>query len=136
MMARRPDRGPGSFGAFPAPRFGGGSDRDRAAATRPGADHPRAAWAHPQERAGAVLGARTPPPEVSPGERYVERDPGADAGGEGLALRRGMRVTHERFGAGVVQSVDPGADPIATVKFSGWGTKRIKAAFLRFFDEP
>ena len=36
-----------------------------------------------------------------------------------------------RFGPGVVESVDPGADPIATVKFSGWGKKRIKAAFLR-----
>ncbi|KYG07236.1 hypothetical protein BE21_30460 [Sorangium cellulosum] len=71
--------------------------------------------------------------ERAPGERYVERE-AVDAGGEGgegVALRRGMRVFHERFGPGVVESVDPGADPIATVKFSGWGKKRIKAAFLR-----
>jgi DNA helicase-2/ATP-dependent DNA helicase PcrA len=137
MMARRPERAPGGFGTWGGPRFGGGgSDRDRAAATQAGPERPRPAWSHPQERAGAVLGARAAPPEVSPGERYVERDPGADAGDEGLPLRRGMRVTHERFGAGVVQSVDPGADPIATVKFPGWGMKRIKASFLRFFDEP
>ena len=146
VMQRRPDRAPGSFGAFHAPRFGGGggSERDHAAATRgadraprsAGADPPRQAWAHPQERAGAVFGARTVAPEVNPGERYVERDPGAEAGAEGLTLRRGMRVAHERFGPGVVQSIDPGADPIATVKFPGWGTKRIKTTFLRFFDEP
>jgi DNA helicase-2/ATP-dependent DNA helicase PcrA len=38
---------------------------------------------------------------------------------------------HEKFGVGVIVEVDPGDDPIATVKFSGWGVKRIKAAFLR-----
>ncbi len=153
-------RGPGSFTAFSAPRVGGGgSDRDRAAAqpafrSRPGSTFgapgraptssapsaPNPAWTHPQERAPApaTLSSRAAPSEVAPGERYIERDPGADmgGGGEGVSLRRGMRVTHERFGPGVIQSVDPGADPIVTVKFPGWGVKRIKAAFLRFADEP
>jgi DNA helicase-2/ATP-dependent DNA helicase PcrA len=31
-------------------------------------------------------------------------------------------------------SVDPGADPIATVSFSGWGSKRVKVSFLRPVD--
>jgi DNA helicase-2/ATP-dependent DNA helicase PcrA len=46
-------------------------------------------------------------------------------------LVRGARVLHEKFGRGTVQSVDPGADPIVTVVFSGFGDKRIKARFLR-----
>jgi DNA helicase-2/ATP-dependent DNA helicase PcrA len=68
-------------------------------------------------------------PARSPGERYVERDD--DGGGGEGALRVGARVEHRTFGMGTVQSVDPGDDPIATVKFSGYGPKRIKAAFLR-----
>jgi len=36
------------------------------------------------------------------------------------------------YGLGVVESIDGGADPIVTVKFPGYGKKRIKAAFLRF----
>jgi DNA helicase II / ATP-dependent DNA helicase PcrA len=32
---------------------------------------------------------------------------------------------------GVVQAVDPGDDPVATVKFSGYEPKRIKARFLQ-----
>jgi DNA helicase II / ATP-dependent DNA helicase PcrA len=71
-----------------------------------------------------------PPPLRSPGERYVEHD--ATDEGEGGVIRAGARVRHEKFGAGTVVSVDHGDDPIATVRFSGRGEKRIKLSFLRW----
>jgi DNA helicase-2/ATP-dependent DNA helicase PcrA len=86
----------------------------------------RAAWSHPQERS---KGARTPEPLRTPGERYVERE--TDTRGEGTG-RAGGKVQHKVYGIGVVQSIDEGDDPIVTVKFSGYGTKRIKATFLQF----
>jgi DNA helicase II / ATP-dependent DNA helicase PcrA len=94
----------------------------------------RAGWAHPQERAATAMGSasargsRATEPVRTPGERYIERDEGTD--GE-ATLRTGDRVDHKVYGLGVVHSVDGGADPIVTVKFSGYGVKRIKAAFLR-----
>jgi hypothetical protein len=58
----------------------------------------------------------------------VERD--AEPDGEG-ALQVGARVEHKSFGMGVVQAVGGGADPVVTVKFSGYTPKSIKASFLR-----
>jgi DNA helicase-2/ATP-dependent DNA helicase PcrA len=92
----------------------------------------RGAWSHPQERAASAMGrehGRAAPPEPlrSPGERYVEREDGDD----GSELRVGGRVEHKTFGIGTVQVVDPGEDPVITVKFAGYGPKRIKARFLR-----
>ncbi|WP_437690448.1 ATP-dependent helicase [Sorangium sp. So ce176] len=138
MAQRRMDVG-GGYGASgrSAPAFGGSGARSwEGRERRPAAQaEERLAWSRfPREGEPTRAPARdVDRAERAPGERYVEReavDAGGD-GGEGLALRRGMRVFHERFGPGVVESVDPGADPIATVKFSGWGKKRIKAAFLR-----
>lgn len=96
----------------------------------------RAAWSHPQDRAvsdmGRSYGSRpsAQAPSRAPGERYVERDDHGDAGGDG-ELRVGARVEHKTFGVGVVQAVDAGDDPVVTVKFSGYGPKRIKARFLQ-----
>ncbi|MDC0746554.1 ATP-dependent helicase [Polyangium mundeleinium] len=97
---------------------------------------PRGPWSHPMERGGdaparsfSSRSTSTPTPARAPGERYIEREP-AEASGEG-GLARGARVMHEKFGVGAIIDVDPGDDPIATVKFSGWGVKRIKARFLR-----
>jgi DNA helicase-2/ATP-dependent DNA helicase PcrA len=90
----------------------------------------REGWSHPQEGAAAAMrGGGQAAPARAPGERYVERDEG-DGAGEGL-LSRGTRVSHKTFGVGVVQGVDPGDDPVATVKFSGYEPKRIKARFLQ-----
>ena len=93
----------------------------------------RGPWSHPQERAASsmtAMGGRTygapTPPAHAPGERYVERDDPAD--GEGFHI--GGRVEHKTFGVGTVQAVDSGDDPVVTVKFSGYGPKRIKARFL------
>ena len=102
----------------------------------------RAGWSHPQERAASSMGRdygqsrslgapRSSAPEGpprSPGERYVERDEAPEGGDGGIAV--GRRVEHKSFGVGVVQAVDPGEDPIVTVKFSGYAPKRIKARFL------
>jgi hypothetical protein len=35
---------------------------------------------------------------------------------------------------GTLQQLESGADPVASVSFPGYGTKRIKASFLRFVD--
>jgi DNA helicase-2/ATP-dependent DNA helicase PcrA len=100
----------------------------------------RTAWSHPQERAastmtreyGARPSAQPQAPSRAPGERYVERDDHAhDSGGGEGELHVGARVEHKTFGVGVVQVIDPGADPVVTVKFSGYGPKRIKARFLQ-----
>jgi len=88
----------------------------------------RGPWTHPMD-GGSSRRPMAPPPARSPGERYVEREP-VDVPGEG-GLARGARVMHEKFGVGVIMDVDAGDDPIATVKFSGWGVKRIKARFLK-----
>lgn len=135
LMARRGEGGAGFSLPGGAVRFGAGrGDRDRGAGARFDSG-PRPAWRHPQEDAvrgaGGELPMRPAAPPVEPGERFIERDLDADSGGEGIVLRRGSRVKHERFGVGTVASVDPGPDPIASVNFSGWGLKRIKVRFLR-----
>ncbi|HRI72105.1 MAG TPA: ATP-dependent DNA helicase, partial [Polyangium sp.] len=95
-------------------------------------DRMRSSWSHPMDRqaspAPAVRPSAVAPPTRSPGERYIERE--AHESSEG-GLARGARVMHEKFGVGFIVDVDAGEDPIATVRFSGWGVKRIKAAFLR-----
>jgi DNA helicase II / ATP-dependent DNA helicase PcrA len=108
-------------------------------------------WVHPVERAPSFGRNRTEPqtrvasgeapawatpraamkldPARAPGERFVERDDSDDVGEGGL--RVGGRVMHTKYGAGLVRSIDDGDDPIVTVRFAGWGEKRIKAGFLR-----
>jgi DNA helicase II / ATP-dependent DNA helicase PcrA len=73
-----------------------------------------------------------PEPVRRPGERYVERDPDVDAPelDEG-SFRRGTRVRHPRFGDGTVLSVEEGMKPSATVRFPGWGEKKILLQFLQ-----
>ncbi|AKT37811.1 ATP-dependent helicase [Chondromyces crocatus] len=145
LMARRPE-GSGGFGMSQgAGRFGGGrGDRDRSAGARFD-DGPRLAWRHPQQGAMGSAGSASPPAALrnlpvrpptpsataAPGERFVEREPDVESDGEAISLRRGSRVQHDRFGLGTVNSIDPGPDPIASVTFSGWGTKRIMVRFLK-----
>ncbi|MBK9265811.1 MAG: UvrD-helicase domain-containing protein [Polyangiaceae bacterium] len=101
--------------------------------SRAAPERARGTWSHPMDRQGVPAAANRAPAAALParpaGERYVERE-AFDSSGEG-GLLRGARVMHEKFGVGVIVEVDPGDDPIATVRFSGWGVKRIKAAFLR-----
>jgi DNA helicase II / ATP-dependent DNA helicase PcrA len=87
-------------------------------------------WRYPQSAPGARAGA----PNLSPGERYVERefvDESADADDCQVPLRRGSRVRHDRFGEGEVRRVDASGDPSVVAFFPGWGEKKILARFLK-----
>ena len=83
-------------------------------------------WRHPQAPVSSGL-----PPE--PGSRYVDHeffddrtDPVTD-----MPLRRGARVTHDRFGNGEVLKVVSVGEPAVVVFFPGWGEKKILARFLK-----
>jgi len=95
---------------------------DRGAATEPRAG----SWRHPQASQPSA-----PPPE--PGSRYVDHeffddrtDPVTD-----MPLRRGARVTHDRFGDGEVLKVVSVGEPAVVAFFPGWGEKKILARFLK-----
>lgn len=74
---------------------------------------------------------RKPEPARAPGERYVERDVEVSMGEDAIAVRRGSRVKHQRYGEGSIVSVDGGADPAVTVHFPAWGPKKILVRFLQ-----
>jgi DNA helicase-2/ATP-dependent DNA helicase PcrA len=66
---------------------------------------------------------------VEPGESYVDYAEGSDlADLEGL--RRGMQVRHPKFGVGEVREVMQGSPPRVSVRFPGWGTRKIIASYL------
>ncbi|HEY5147234.1 MAG TPA: hypothetical protein VII82_10725, partial [Polyangiaceae bacterium] len=48
-----------------------------------------------------------------------------------MPLRRGARVTHERFGDGEVLKVVSVGEPAVVAFFPGWGEKKILARFLK-----
>ena len=50
--------------------------------------------------------------------------------GEGVELRLGMRVRHQKFGVGHVLAVTPGSPPRVTVAFPGWGDKTLVSSYL------
>jgi len=115
-------------------------DRDRQSWGRDRSE----SWTHPMSAGGTRRDRQeSPPPSFQPGERYVERDDEAPVrsmpvkGGRALdpaALHIGSQVSHSSFGMGVVQSIDEGADPTATVRFTGWAPKRVKVRFLKSAD--
>jgi DNA helicase-2/ATP-dependent DNA helicase PcrA len=64
-----------------------------------------------------------------PDESYVDYSEGSDISDlEGL--RRGMQVRHPKFGVGEVKEVAPGSPPRVSVRFPGWGTRKIIASYL------
>ena len=63
-----------------------------------------------------------------PGERFVEYE-GDDGGTEGVSLRRGMTVRHEKFGRGEVLNVVSVGEPAVVAFFPGWGEKKVLARF-------
>ncbi len=88
------------------------------------ADAPRRPWRHPQA---------STEPSAPPGDRFVDHDFFDDRAddGTGGALRRGTRVTHNRFGEGQVVSVANVGEPAVVAFFPGWGEKKILARFLK-----
>jgi DNA helicase-2/ATP-dependent DNA helicase PcrA len=98
----------------------------------------RPAWQHPQAGGGFGGAARTPsrppPRDLSPGDRFVDREFFEDAGSSddgGIGLTRGSRVVHAQFGEGEVRSVVQANEPAVVVAFPGRGEKKILARFLR-----
>lgn len=78
--------------------------------------------------------ASTPSIQLEPGERFVEREefdsPSDDR--EPITVRPGQRVSHGRFGQGIIERVEAGPKPTVVVRFPGYGTRRIVAEFLEF----
>jgi DNA helicase II / ATP-dependent DNA helicase PcrA len=84
-------------------------------------------WRHPQ----AAPARAAPATAREPGEQFVEYEGGDDGGGEGVALRRGMSVRHEKFGRGEVLKVVSVGEPAVVAFFPGWGEKKVLARFLK-----
>jgi len=76
--------------------------------------------------------ARPSVPEASrhdPSDSYVDYSEGSDLSDlEGL--RRGVQVRHPKFGVGEVTEVMQGSPPRVSVRFPGWGTRKIIASYL------
>ena len=82
---------------------------------------------------GRTSSASAPAPReerrFEPDESYVDYSEGSDLSDlEGL--RRGMQVRHPKFGVGEVKEVTPGSPPRVSVRFPGWGTRKIIASYL------
>ena len=102
-----------------------GTGTATATATGGGGGGGGGAWRHPQSAPrGPAVAAR------APGERFVEYEASSE-GGEGVALRRGMNVLHEKFGRGEVLNVVSVGEPAVVAFFPGWGEKKVLARFLK-----
>ena len=68
-------------------------------------------------------------PRRDPTDSYVDYSEGSDLSDlEGL--RRGVQVRHPKFGVGEVTEVMQGTPPRVSVRFPGWGTRKIIASYL------
>ncbi|MEM9691754.1 MAG: 3'-5' exonuclease [Myxococcota bacterium] len=87
----------------------------------------------PRQRGPMPTRPRTAEPVRNAGERYVEPELGGgdDWDGDEVEVRVGTPVRHPKFGIGRVQALASGSNPVVTVRFDGWGDKRIKLSFLR-----
>ncbi len=83
------------------------------------------------------IGGRTSSPALSarrterfrdPDESYVDYSESDLSDLQGL--RRGMQVRHPKFGVGEVKEVTAGTPPRVSVRFPGWGTRKIIASYL------
>ena len=66
---------------------------------------------------------------ASRSESYIDYSEG-DHAGDLSGLRRGMQVRHPKFGVGGVREVMLGTPPRVSVRFPGWGTRKIIATYL------
>lgn len=119
-------RAVGSAGRYVDRGWGGESTAPTS--WRPPRPQQSGAWRHPQASAPRPEAA----PSREPGERFVDYDGDAmDASDEAVALRRGMRVMHEKFGHGEVLKVVAVGEPAVVAFFPGWGEKKVLARFLK-----
>jgi DNA helicase-2/ATP-dependent DNA helicase PcrA len=101
---------------------------------RPSSGPSASAWRKPDGGSGSagVPPSRRHRPEASrePGERFVDYEASSDDG-EGVELRRGSKVVHERFGRGEVMKIVSMGEPAVVAFFPGWGEKKVLARFLK-----
>lgn len=107
-------------------RDGTGSSWRGSVAPRSSASDASGGWRHPQSTSVRA----DPSTSRSPGERFVEYET-ADVGDEGVTLRRGMTVKHDKFGRGEVLSIVTSVEPAVIAFFPGWGEKKVLARFLK-----
>ena len=74
-------------------------------------------------------GSRRDDRHYEPDDSYVDYGEGSDLA-ELEGLRRGMQVRHPKFGIGEVREVTEGSPPRVSVRFPGWGTRKIIASYL------
>jgi DNA helicase-2/ATP-dependent DNA helicase PcrA len=84
----------------------------------------------PQSGGGRPSRRVEAPVAREPGERFVDYEESGDVA-EGIELRRGSKVVHERFGRGEVLKVVSVGEPAVVVFFPGWGEKKVLVRFLR-----
>ena len=73
--------------------------------------------------------AKSRPPERASTHSYIDYSEGSDVT-DISGLRRGMQVRHPKFGVGEVREVMLGSPPRVSVRFPGWGTRKIIASYL------
>jgi DNA helicase II / ATP-dependent DNA helicase PcrA len=131
--AQRPTAGSAGgasrFGNEGSPRYYPGYARAPSPASRPGPTF-----------GGPRAPIRQAPVQVAPAGRHVDyeafddiaNDSGdateSEGAGRTAALRRGMRVFHQRFGKGIVEELD-GPDKVVA-RFKGFGSKRVLSQYL------
>jgi DNA helicase-2/ATP-dependent DNA helicase PcrA len=109
--------------------FGGGRYIDRGAGSGFEGDRAARSWSHPQSRTRPPAQAQA----AQPGDRYVDHEFFDDPPDEvtEAPLRRGARVSHDRFGEGHVVTVVSMGELAVVAFFPGWGEKKILARFLK-----
>jgi DNA helicase-2/ATP-dependent DNA helicase PcrA len=112
--AMKSERGPGRY----VDREGLGAHAEARAT--------RGAWRHPQLPSGS-------PSDADTSGRFVDHSFFDDQPPDvtEVALRRGSRVRHDRFGEGEVRGVSGTGEPAVIAFFPGWGEKKILARFLK-----
>ena len=134
--AARGRRAPPAATSTATPRRPRGASAAARARSRPRADggipRPKGIPGDSWGAGPAALQSRRHRVEAAPsrdaGERYVEYEDTGDSG-EGIELRRGSKVTHQRFGRGEVMKVVSVGEPAVVAFFPGWGEEGPRALF-------
>ena len=74
--------------------------------------------------------AHVPTPAARPSSQSYVDYAEADEPPDFAEIRRGMRVRHSKFGVGEVQEVVAGTPARVSVRFPGWGVRKIIATYL------
>lgn len=86
-------------------------------------------WIGPRSSSPSPRRSESGAPERTRSDSYIDYSEGSDIT-DLSGLRRGMQVRHPKFGVGEVHEVTPGSPPRVSVRFPGWGTRKIIASYL------